>query len=226
MADRIGRGALPVEEALSFFKDIAEALEAAHEKGVIHRDLKPANIKITPEAKVKVLDFGLAKAFEHEQATVDSSQSPTLTKGTAPGAIMGTASYMSPEQARGKPVDKRSDIFSFGCVLYEMLAGRPAFRGGTISDILAAILKSEPEWDRLPADIPWKLCELIRGCLEKDPRERWRDIGDVRREIKNVGVGDGTSARTTQSMGARKIALMSGFALAACVLTGMIVWNL
>ena len=153
LSRRIASGPLPLEESLSYARQIAEALEAAHEKGIVHRDLKPANVKITPDGRVKVLDFGLAKAFESE-ATLSNpsiSYSPTLTaRGTAAGVILGTAAYMSPEQARGKPVDKRTDVWAFGCVLYEMLTGKRAFEGETVSDTLASILKEDPNWAALP----------------------------------------------------------------------------
>ena len=147
LADRIARGPIPVEEALDIAKNICEALEAAHEKGIIHRDLKPANVKITPEGRVKVLDFGLAKIFSDEAANVSVSQSPTLiSAASTPGIILGTAAYMSPEQARGTTVDKRTDIWAYGCVLYEMLAGQPAFSGSDVADILAAVLRAQPQW--------------------------------------------------------------------------------
>ena len=183
LADRIKRGPVPLDEALPFFKQIAEALEAAHEKGIVHRDLKPANIKVTPEDKVKVLDFGLAKALVPEEPAEDSSQSPTLTKGTALGAIMGTAAYMSPEQARGKPVDKRTDVWAFGCCLYEALTGRKAFSGETVTDTLAAIVKNEPDWKALPGHTPVKIRELMRRCLQKDRNRRLHDVADARIEI-------------------------------------------
>ena len=154
LAERIASGRLSVEEALEIASQIAEALEEAHESGIVHRDLKPANVKITPDGKVKVLDFGLAKAFAEDSAQADSSLSPTLTRdATRAGVILGTAAYMSPEQARGKSVDKRSDIFSFGCVLYEMLTGRKAFDGEEVSDILAAVLKTEPDFEVLPTNL-------------------------------------------------------------------------
>jgi serine/threonine-protein kinase len=168
-------GPLPVETALNYARQIAEALEAAHEKGIVHRDLKPANVKITPAGVVKVLDFGLATAAE-EPVGADSSNSPTLTiSPTRAGMILGTAAYMSPEQARGAVVDKRADIWAFGCVLYEMLSGKHAFHGETTSDILAALLKEEPDWSRIPA----RAQPLLRRCLAKDPKHRLRDIGDA-----------------------------------------------
>src|SRR5215510_10344891 len=151
LADRIVRGPIPVEEALEIAKHICEGLEAAHERGVIHRDLKPANVKITPDGKIKVLDFGLAKALEKSPAKPDFSNSPTLMSASIPGMIMGTAAYMSPEQARGGIASYRSDIFSFGCVFYEMLTGRQAFQGEDISDVLATVLKSELDMTALPA---------------------------------------------------------------------------
>ena len=161
LAERIARGPLPVNEALPLSQQIAEALEAAHEKGVIHRDLKPANIKVDPEGHVKVLDLGLAKAFGDDIPEGDLSQSPTLSRdATKAGVILGTAVYMSPEQARGKVVDKRTDIFSFGAVLFEMLTGKKAFPGGDVSDVLAAVIRSEPDWKALPADVPPSVVKL------------------------------------------------------------------
>src|SRR5438876_3866355 len=174
LADRIARGPIPVEEALTIASNIAEALEAAHEKGIIHRDLKPANVKITPDGKVKVLDFGLARAMEANPPTAMVSNSPTMMSGTMGGMILGTAGYMSPEQARGRAVDKRADIWAFGVVLFEMLTGKQLFNGDTISDTLAAILRQEPDWDQAPANIR----RLLRKCLEKDPNKRLRDIAD------------------------------------------------
>ncbi len=182
LAERIKEGAMPLEQALPIARQIADALEAAHEKGVIHRDLKPANIKIKPDGAVKVLDFGLAKIAE--QAVAGSPESsPTLTiEATRVGQILGTAAYMSPEQARGKTVDKRADIWAFGVVLYEMLTGRRLFEGETISDTLVAVLKEEPDWNRVPG----KMRPLLRSCLEKDPKRRLRDVGDAWRLLEDA----------------------------------------
>ena len=180
LADRIAHGAIPLDEALPIAKQIAEALEAAHEAGVIHRDLKPANIKVRDDGTVKVLDFGLAKALDTTPQG-DPSLSPTLTAAaTQMGVIMGTAAYMSPEQARGKTVDKRADIWAFGAVLYEMLTGKRAFAGDDVSDTLATVLKSEPEWDALPLNTPPSVRRVVQACLRKDARERVHDVADVR----------------------------------------------
>jgi serine/threonine protein kinase len=185
LAQRIARGAIPLGEALPIARQIAEALEAAHEQGVIHRDLKPANIKVRPDGTVKVLDFGLAKAMEPIGSAPNVSQSPTIITPamTEMGIILGTAAYMSPEQARGKPLDKRSDIWAFGCVLYEMLTARRTFVGDEVSDILASVLTREPDLTALPAAAPPSIRRLLRRCLQKDRTERLRDIGDARLEI-------------------------------------------
>jgi serine/threonine protein kinase len=183
LAERVKAGPLGIEEALKIAVQIAEALEAAHEKSIIHRDLKPANVKLTPEGKVKVLDFGLAKAFAGDSG-LDLSNAPTLTAmGTEEGRILGTPAYMSPEQARGKSVDKRTDIWAFGCVLYELLTGKVAFRGETVSDTLAAVLEREPDLQALPPATPAKIRDLLRRSLQKDCQDRLRDIGDARIEI-------------------------------------------
>ena len=180
LADRIAQGPIPLDEALPIAKQIAEALEAAHEAGVIHRDLKPANIKVREDGTVKVLDFGLAKALDTTPEG-DPSQSPTLTAAaTQMGVILGTAAYMSPEQARGKPVDKRTDIWAFGVVLYEMLTGTRPFQGEDVSLTLSAVLQREPDWDAVPTGVPPILNRYLRRCLEKDSRQRVRDIGDLR----------------------------------------------
>jgi hypothetical protein len=184
LQSRLNRGPLPVDEAVETCRQLAEGLEAAHEKGIVHRDLKPGNIMITPEGKVKILDFGLAKAFGAETTGIDIEKSPTITaQMTEPGVILGTAAYMSPEQARSRPVDKRTDIWSFGCVLFECLTGTRAFYGETVSDTLAYVLKSEPDWDKLPPGASARIKTLLFRCLMKDAKQRLRDIGDARIEI-------------------------------------------
>jgi serine/threonine-protein kinase len=187
LAERLKFGALPVDEALDICRQIAQALEAAHDNGVVHRDLKPGNVAITPDGQVKVLDFGLAKGTSASTSDVDLALSPTFTyTPTAAGVILGTAGYMSPEQARGKPVDRRTDIWAFGCVLFECLTGRQFFQGETISDTIARILERDPDWSLLPPDTPLKIRELLRRCLEKDVKKRQRDMGDVRIELEEV----------------------------------------
>ena len=184
LAERLQRGRLPMEETLGLCRQIAEGLEAAHEKGIIHRDLKPANIKITPEGKVKILDFGLAKAH---QSAPDPEASTITQDMTRPGTVMGTPAYMSPEQALGRPLDKRGDIWAFGCVLFECLSGRKAFQGESTTETLAAVLKGEPDWQALPAGTPEKLRHLVGRCLRKDPKERLHDIADARIELAEQG---------------------------------------
>ena len=233
LAERVSKGPLPAEESLEVCRQVAEGLEAAHETGVIHRDLKPANVNITPEGKVKILDFGLAKALEGEIPAADISHSPTRTDGmTSTGVILGTAPYMSPEQARGKPVDKRVDIWAFGCVLYECLTGTQLFGGETTTDCIAKVLQKEPDWKALPEKTPWRMRDLLRRCLEKDAHERLRDIGDARIEIEHVlsepsdhspeGVARAAPVwwrRTTPSAAIGLLILLMG------VLLGFVLWN-
>jgi serine/threonine-protein kinase len=194
LGERLKRGPIPVEEAIPLARQIAEALEAAHEKGIVHRDLKPANVKLTADGKVKVLDFGLAKAWAGDtagaQASADFSRSPTLAHtGTAAGLILGTAAYMSPEQARGKAVDKRADVWAFGVVLFEMLTGRKLFDGDTVTDVLAAVVRQEIDWKALPSGTPALLRRLLKSCLERDPRQRLHDVADARIVLDELSRG-------------------------------------
>jgi eukaryotic-like serine/threonine-protein kinase len=185
LAERLKRGPMAPDEVVPIFKQIAEALEAAHAQGIIHRDLKPANVKVTPDGRVKVLDFGLAKALEVDSRSGDSPSAPTYTTRTHDGMLLGTAAYMSPEQVRGRPLDRRTDIWSFGCMLYEALTGSAPFAADTMSDTLAAVLKEEPDWRALPA-APFGLQRLVRRCLKKDPQARLHDIADARIELEDA----------------------------------------
>jgi serine/threonine-protein kinase len=226
LKERLARGAMPVDEALKIAEQVAEALEEAHEKGIVHRDLKPANVKLTPDDRVKVLDFGLAKAYAAEAAsgsTPDLSQSPTLAHtGTAAGLILGTAAYMSPEQARGKRVDKRADIWAFGVLLWETLTGRQLFTGETVSDVLAGVLTREPDWTALPEGTR-HLRSVLERCLEKDPRRRLRDIGDVRMEIERAREAGPAATRATPTPSRmRRLGLLLG-AFAAGVAGALLV---
>src|SRR5713226_9689931 len=185
--DRVRRGPLPLSETLALAQQITDALDAAHRAGIVHRDLKPSNIKITPDGVVKVLDFGLAKALTAEGSDPNLSKSASMTaSGTIAGVILGTAGYMSPEQARGQPVDKRTDIWAFGCVLFEMLTGFSAFARNTATDTIAAVVGAEPEWKSLPADTPGSIRRLLTRCLQKDARRRLHDIADARTELEDT----------------------------------------
>ncbi|MCU0506714.1 MAG: serine/threonine protein kinase, partial [Chloroflexi bacterium] len=235
LAERLKRGKVPVDEAVAIATQVAEALEEAHEKGIVHRDLKPANVKLTPDGKAKVLDFGLAKAWSGEgpgaTSSADLSQSPTLAQtGTAAGIILGTAAYMSPEQARGKAVDKRADIWAFGVLLFEMLTGRRLFEGETVSDVLASVLARDVDWSRLPAGTPASVRHVLARCLERDPRQRLRDIADARHDLlesRATERADAASPATARASGrVRTAALLAGAFLAGGALTlGTIAWR-
>jgi eukaryotic-like serine/threonine-protein kinase len=236
LATRVAHGPLPVAEAVDLARQVAEALEAAHERGIVHRDLKPANVKLTADGQVKVLDFGLAKALEGETASASGAQlshSPTLTGPmTAANVILGTAAYMSPEQARGRAVDRRADIWAFGCVLYECLTGRRAFSGETVSDTLAKILEREPDLDALPGSTPPRVRELLQRCLAKDAKLRLRDIGDARILLDEVYAARSPSGRllVAEEPGKRGTRRGSPLALALVGLVGLGLgaglWNL
>ena len=226
----MAKGPVPVEEALEVCRQIAEGVEAAHEKGVIHRDLKPANVKLTPEGKVKILDFGLAKAFEAETPATDISQSPTLTEEmTRAGVILGTAAYMSPEQAKGKPVDKRADIFAFGCLLYELLTGKRAFEGETITETLGAIIHKAPDWEALPGATSQRIRNLLQRCFEKDSRDRLPHIAEARFQIKKALTEPAAPLPTGMSRAeqpaSRGWVMLVGLAVAASVISGVAVWS-
>jgi len=222
LADRISRGAIPVDEALTIARQIAEALEAAHEQGIIHRDLKPANIKVRADGLVKVLDFGLAKALDRGgDPSRNATNTPTQgVHATMPGAILGTPACMSPEQARGLPVDRRTDIWAFGCLLYEMLTGTPAFAGENVSDTIAAVLRSEPDWQALPADTPVRIRVLLARCLQKDARRRLHDVADARLEIDDRDTDATPAAASPRDARVRRLTwavlgLVSGAGLAS-----------
>jgi len=187
LADRIRSGPIPVQEALRTAKQMCEAIEYAHERGIVHRDLKPANVKMTGDDAVKILDFGLAKALEGDASSIDIATSPTISRmATQAGVLLGTAAYMSPEQAKGKAVDRRADIWGFGCVLYEMLTGKMAFRGESVTDTLAAVIKEDPDWSMLPPATPIRVRVLLQRCLQKDPKQRLQAIGDARISLDEV----------------------------------------
>jgi len=231
LADRVAQGAIPIDEALPIAKQIAEGLEAAHEQGVIHRDLKPANIKVRPDGMVKVLDFGLAKAMEPAVGSSSSvSVSPTITTPaiTQTGMILGTAAYMSPEQAKGRPADKRSDVWAFGVVLYEMLTGRRAFTGDEVSEVLASVLAREPDWTLLPRSLSPVLVSFLKRCLHKDPKQRVPDIATMSLALDGV-FDPGSSQRAgmpvaPQPMSKRLRPIAAG-ALIASVAVGLGGWS-
>lgn len=219
LAQRIGNGPVPLDEALAIASQVADGLEAAHEQGIVHRDLKPANVRIRPGGGVKILDFGLAKAIETSGAIPALASSPTMTSPamTVAGVILGTAAYMSPEQARGKAVDKRTDIWAFGCMLFEMLAGARPFDGDDVAETIGAVIHKEPAWDRLPAETPATVRTVLRSCLEKDPRKRLRDVGDV--QLALAGAFESTastpaSAAAPASLATWRVAAVAAVAMA------------
>ena len=234
LQDRIAQGPIPIEDALPIARQIAEALEAAHEQGIIHRDLKPANVKVKDDGTVKVLDFGLAKALGPELSDTDAANSPEMTMtaaATKMGVIMGTAAYMSPDQARGGVADRRADNWSFGVLLYEMLTGQQLFTGATVSDTLASVLKTEPNWNVLPADIPALLRRLLCRCLEKDRKRRLQHIGDARADIEDARTIEGRlSAEVAPvarfALWQRPLSMALAASLIVGVITGLAVWSL
>jgi serine/threonine-protein kinase len=233
LGDRIAQGSIPIDDALPIAKQIAQALEAAHEQGIIHRDLKPANVKLRPDGTVKVLDFGLAKVLDPQPAAIDVSHSPTIaspTMMTGVGVLLGTAAYMSPEQARGKAVDKRADIWAFGAVLYEMLTGKRAFDGEDVTDTLAAVVRSEPKWDALPDAISPTLRLFLFRCLHKDSKQRVGDIRDVRLALEGVfeTIAPQVAEVTVASAGGmwRRTVLLVAALMVGGLLVGLTAWSL
>jgi len=231
LADRLKSGPLPMDDVLLIARQMCDALEYAHERGIVHRDLKPANVKVTRDDTVKILDFGLAKAIEGDAASMDIATSPTMSRmATLAGVLLGTAAYMSPEQAKAKPVDRRADIWAFGCVLYEMLTGKMAFGGEAVTETLAAVLKNEPDWSQLPAATPMRIRVLLQRCLQKDPKQRLRDIGDARISLDEVlsGAPDPAlagAAGVSAPLWRRSLILGLG-ALLLVLITALAIWNL
>ena len=228
LAERISRGPIPLEEALDIATQMAEALEEAHEQGIVHRDLKPANVKQTEDGKIKVLDYGLAKVFQEETPEADSSMSPTLTRdATRVGVILGTAAYMSPEQARGKSVDRRTDIWAFGAVLFEMLTGTKPFPGDDISQTLARVIDREPDWNAVPATVSPSLATYLRRCLQKDPRQRVQAIGDVRLALEGAfEITAAPQGAVSQPVGWRpSIGMAAAAGLLLSIVASVAVWR-
>src|SRR6516165_6397366 len=224
LADRLKRGPIPLDEAVPIAKQIVDALEAAHARGIVHRDLKPGNIKRTPEGTVKVLDFGLAKAAQNRLASESGfSNSPTLVSGSMGGVILGTAPYMSPEQARGKPVDPRTDIWAFGCVLYEMLTGQQTVTGETTTDVLAKVLEAQPKCDALPPETSSSIRFLLETALNKDPKQRLQYIGDAKLLLNRPATIDKSATVAIQSRDSRRGWLAAVAALALAL--AMVGWD-
>jgi Tol biopolymer transport system component len=225
LQERVARGPVPIDEALAIARQIADGLEAAHERGIVHRDLKPANIKLNSKGKVTVLDFGLAKAFQEQQASA-LSNSPTLVGASVPGVILGTAAYMSPEQAKGKESARTTDVWAFGCVLYEMLTGSEVFAGETVGEILGGVFKAEPDWRRLPNDTPQGVRYLLRRCLQKDSKQRLQCMGDARIQLDEAGstVEGETPLALAASRRKERLAWISGLAVVTMIATGALIW--
>ena len=229
LADRIAQGPVPLHEALTIARQIAQALEAAHDRGVIHRDLKPANIKLRPDGEVKVLDFGLAKAMDQTSGSEGQASgrtvlanSPTITSPamTMHGVILGTAAYISPEQAAGKAVDRRTDLWAFGIVLMEMLTGRQLFPGESVTDVIAAVLKDEPDWSALPGDTPSSIRRLLKRCLERDRKNRWPDAAAARMECDDAVVRESVPANVTPGAAVRSPWHLAGALVAGLAIAG------
>ena len=227
LSQRVARGAIPIDEALPIAKQIAEALEAAHEQGIIHRDLKPANIKVRADGTVKVLDFGLAKAMDPSPASATADNAATITSPaqmTGVGVILGTAAYMAPEQAKGRPVDRRADIWAFGAVLFEMLTGQRVFAGEGVSDTLANVLKTDPAWERLPADVPARIRQVLRSCLQRDAKQRLGDMQSVRLALEGAFETAASPATPTPTASSRgRLPRMAALAVIAALVAALAV---